>query len=75
MDKTTERAKGPITILDLTLEEDLQFLEDLLCKSNTIFVSYIWLLRAELDQQLVNESCHKTSQKDCVKLESRHLSR
>ena len=27
IDKTTERAKGPITILDLTLDEDIVFLD------------------------------------------------
>ena len=35
VDKTTERAKGPITILDLTLEEDLKFLEKFYCARTT----------------------------------------
>jgi len=38
IDKTVGRAKGPITVLDLTVEEDVAFFLNLSDKRQTIFV-------------------------------------
>lgn len=41
VDKTTERAKGPITILDLTLEEDLKFLENFIVQEHNLCLIHL----------------------------------